>query len=103
MMAERLFAYCFPLPWFRSAKKKDAAPQAGGTDFIVRNAIENSESGSSNSFYDDCVADGTYILNPSDDPMKNVPQSPMDYKIHCQEWVQKHREYHTKKLRSFSI
>ncbi|GBM94077.1 hypothetical protein AVEN_252046-1 [Araneus ventricosus] len=41
---------------------------------------------SSNPFFDDCVADGTYILNPSDDPMKNVPQSPMEYKIHCQEW-----------------
>ncbi|GBN67077.1 hypothetical protein AVEN_232803-1 [Araneus ventricosus] len=59
---------------------------------------------SSNPFFDYCVADAsTYILNPSDDPMKNVPQSPMDYMTHCQEWVQKHREYHVKKLRSLSI
>ncbi|GBN87346.1 hypothetical protein AVEN_213431-1 [Araneus ventricosus] len=59
---------------------------------------------SSNPFFDDCVADtSTYILNPSEDPMKNVPQSPMDYKTHCQEWVEKHREYHFKNLRSFSI
>ncbi|GBL91839.1 hypothetical protein AVEN_239752-1 [Araneus ventricosus] len=170
MMAKQLFSCCFALPWFRSSKKKDASTQIDGTDFYVRNTIENSESAkeklqntvvetnpfanmssnpyadtdglfpnpflrgelmedlqnpfldkneklllmntgkswipllSSNPFFNDCCADGSIcILNPSDDPMKNVSQSPMDYNIHCQEWVQKHREYHVKKLRSFSI
>ncbi|GBN00662.1 hypothetical protein AVEN_32315-1 [Araneus ventricosus] len=59
---------------------------------------------SSNPFFNDCLENGSIsILNPADDPMKNVPQSPMDYKIHCQKWVLKHREYQVKKLRSFSI
>ncbi|GBN55210.1 hypothetical protein AVEN_246139-1 [Araneus ventricosus] len=169
-MAKRFLACCFPLPWFRSVKKKDAATQADGIDFYDSNATENSESAnekcpniysvtnpfanmfinpysnteglfpnpflgdglmdelknpflekneklmlmstgqswipllSSNPFFDDCFADSsTYIQNPSEDPMKNVPQSRMDSKTHCQEWVEKHREYHFKHLRSFSI
>ncbi|GBN19863.1 hypothetical protein AVEN_200690-1 [Araneus ventricosus] len=40
---------------------------------------------SSSPFFNDGFEDGSIcILNPSDDPMKNVPQPPMDYKIHCQ-------------------
>ncbi|GBO21479.1 hypothetical protein AVEN_265854-1 [Araneus ventricosus] len=59
---------------------------------------------SSNPFFKDCLENGTIsILNPADDPMKNVPQSPVHYKIHCKEWVEKHREYQVKKLRCFSI
>ncbi|GBL83877.1 hypothetical protein AVEN_100788-1 [Araneus ventricosus] len=161
MPAKNLFTCCFPLPWFRREKKKDASTQVNTDDFSDQNEMRKSpvmdtnpfanmstnpysnadgllpnpffggeltedlqnpflnkdekfllmntgESWipllSSNPFFHDCVADAsTYILNPSDDPMKNVPQSPVDYKILCQEWVQNHRKYHVKKLRSFSI
>ncbi|GBN27043.1 hypothetical protein AVEN_34219-1 [Araneus ventricosus] len=57
-----------------------------------------------NPFFNDCLKNGTNsILNSSDDLMNNVPQSPMNYEIHCQEWVLKHRECHVKKLIYFSI
>ncbi|GBL83917.1 hypothetical protein AVEN_100816-1 [Araneus ventricosus] len=161
MSAKKIFACCFPLPWFRREKKKDASTQVNTDDFSDRNkmlltpiqdtnpfsnmsinpfsnadglfpnpffddeAMEDLQNPfldkneklllmntgeswipllSSNPFFNDCLKNGTTsILNPSDDPIKNVPQSPMDSKILCQEWVLKHREYHVKNLRSFSI
>ncbi|GBN68816.1 hypothetical protein AVEN_136554-1 [Araneus ventricosus] len=161
MAAKNLFACCFPFPWFRREKKKDASTQVGKDDFFDRsemlqtpvvdtnpftnmsiNPFSNADglfpnpflgselmyeiknpfldknekfllmnTGeswipllSSNPFFNDCLENGSIsILNPFDDPLKNVPQSPMDYKIHCQEWVEKHRGYHVTNLRSFSF
>ncbi|GBN93636.1 hypothetical protein AVEN_40441-1 [Araneus ventricosus] len=71
MMAKQLFACCFPLPWFHRETKKDACTQVNGTEFYVRNAIENN-SESANEKWQNTAVETNPFANMSINPYSNT-------------------------------